>query len=131
MNSEALNNGTTLTEQEHLFHERYKKLQQYEKGVKDSLDILSAKYSYDDLERIDNIIDENLENAILWLDNPERNIFEDYAEVVKWATYLHNWEFAIGTKEINKNILRARLKLYDFIGKLLVHRNYVQQQKGF
>lgn len=116
-----------LTEQEHLFYKRYERLKKYEKSVKDSLEVLSTKCVCDDTERIDGIIDANLENAMLWLDNPAKNIVKDYVKVV--AINLHNWEYATSTKEINKNILEARLKIYDFIGKLLVFENYVQQQK--
>lgn len=127
VSSEILNNDTTSTEQEHLFNERYEKLQQYEKNVQDSLDMLSIKYG--DIERIDDVINANLERTILWLDNDAKNIFKDYAEEVERVTNLYNWEYATSTKEVNKNILEARLKLYDFIGKLLVFENYVQQQK--
>lgn len=118
-----------LTEQEHLFYKRYERLKKYEKSVKDSLEVLSTKCVCDDTERIDGIIDANLENAMLWLDNPAKNIVKDYVKVVEGATNLHNWEYATSTKEINKNILEARLKICDFIGKVLVHGNYVQQQK--
>lgn len=127
VSSEILNNDTTSTEQERLFNERYEKLQQYEKNVQDSLDMLSIKYG--DIERIGDVINANLERTILWLDNDAKNIFKDYAEEVERVTNLYNWEYATSTKEVNKNILEARLKLYDFIGKLLVFENYVQQQK--